>query len=843
MIFPGSLSSVQKDISQDFLRRLTTQVETISSMTANLSATLLIVFSGNMTLEEASLDPRTIQNVLNIIESLKKLCIWLTNTKSKLENTLSTDDKDLLLQLQLGLSDLASSLQTLSPYLQQLSVRTYMLLMNDHRLKIALTKCLHASELLKTLSVSIRPKKNESNGILHAIVGLFRSREGPSGMECISFVVMREQLYSSFGAECISIPVNKGNNNSIDAAIIPSTKCLNYKLQQQSLSSSTPSSSSSSSSPVATTPSANSNIPTAIGTVLFCNPNAGFYECLSQSQRDNSWLGLYTQLGFDVVVFNYRGYLQSKGVPTPEGIKADGEAVVRYLKDIRGVKRLVVHGESIGGMVACHIAKSTDIDLLVVDRSFASLQSLAGRLVGQWAEVGLKYLTFWNTDVVNDFMQSHCAKLILQDPNDEIIHDGASLKSGLATYKILGDRQWHKRFLAKEYAIADAIGRKISHDNTDHLILQVKDHTSTSLSEEFIYHFFACITEIVKRIGLNIKKSKGKNKNMSTNGSSDSDENDEDEDDIDSCNSDNNNTSNSSNGTTSKGSYGALKGDQKYTPVSSSSSLSPSTDNDIDRDSNGNDIDRDMETGIELSDLSRNKSDNRELSDEEKDDTGIGIGHGNGGIGGNGIGRDGKGLKALQTACSSNEEWLHVFCNLDVQDGGSIPLTAAERAWVIIARTDGACGELLGQAFSKGFDSLRKWLCCMLYWSARSSPDVLLPRGKTDLQGTVMALKELVEVRYKHEMRNDKTIHFLLEGLEALYTRQEILKREADSQDVLTQMRDTGHVIPLHCGHNGWPGNAAVGSLIRMLNIVNFEVSVDSSPNMSRPRRQRNVRE
>ena len=41
--------------------------------------------------------------------------------------------------------------------------------------------------------------------------------------------------------------------------------------------------------------------------VLYCPPNAGFYECIGMSPVDSNWVGVYTSmLGLDVCVFNYR---------------------------------------------------------------------------------------------------------------------------------------------------------------------------------------------------------------------------------------------------------------------------------------------------------------------------------------------------------------------------------------------------------------------------------------------------------------------------------------------------------------------------------------------------------
>ena len=50
--------------------------------------------------------------------------------------------------------------------------------------------------------------------------------------------------------------------------------------------------------------------PSPLGCVMFCSPNAGLYELLSQVNKEASWVGWYTSLGFDVCLFNYRGYVR-----------------------------------------------------------------------------------------------------------------------------------------------------------------------------------------------------------------------------------------------------------------------------------------------------------------------------------------------------------------------------------------------------------------------------------------------------------------------------------------------------------------------------------------------------
>jgi hypothetical protein len=54
---------------------------------------------------------------------------------------------------------------------------------------------------------------------------------------------------------------------------------------------------------------------------------------------------MYTHI---CMCINYRGYGKSTGIPTPTGLKNDGCIVAEYLRNIKGVSRLVIHGESVG---------------------------------------------------------------------------------------------------------------------------------------------------------------------------------------------------------------------------------------------------------------------------------------------------------------------------------------------------------------------------------------------------------------------------------------------------------------------------------------------------------------
>ncbi len=68
--------------------------------------------------------------------------------------------------------------------------------------------------------------------------------------------------------------------------------------------------------------------------------------------------------GFDVLIFDYRGFGDSTGSPTESGLSADALLVWNYARDRLGYdeRRIVVFGESIGGAVALSLWSSENKD-------------------------------------------------------------------------------------------------------------------------------------------------------------------------------------------------------------------------------------------------------------------------------------------------------------------------------------------------------------------------------------------------------------------------------------------------------------------------------------------------
>lgn len=108
-------------------------------------------------------------------------------------------------------------------------------------------------------------------------------------------------------------------------------------------------------------------------TVLVANGNAG-----NRSVRAPIAESLRRE-GFDVLLFDYRGYGGNPGHPDEPGVVEDARSARRWLTDERGVPadRVVYLGESLGAAVLTRLAVEAPPAALVLRSPFSDLASVA----------------------------------------------------------------------------------------------------------------------------------------------------------------------------------------------------------------------------------------------------------------------------------------------------------------------------------------------------------------------------------------------------------------------------------------------------------------------------------
>jgi len=124
--------------------------------------------------------------------------------------------------------------------------------------------------------------------------------------------------------------------------------------------------------------------PAPRATVLALHGNA---ENLSTHVGSVLWL---VNEGFDLFIFDYRGYGRSEGSPDIKGVHVDAEAALETLLAMPRVRdnKIVVLGQSIGGAIAvytvAHSQHKDRIAALVIESAFSSYRLIAREKLGQF---------------------------------------------------------------------------------------------------------------------------------------------------------------------------------------------------------------------------------------------------------------------------------------------------------------------------------------------------------------------------------------------------------------------------------------------------------------------------
>lgn len=152
----------------------------------------------------------------------------------------------------------------------------------------------------------------------------------------------------------------------------------------------------------------------AKGTVLFFHGNAG-----NISHRIN-YLKMFERLGYNTLLFDYRGYGQSSGIPSESGTYLDALAGWRYLTEIQGIatQQIVLFGESLGGAVAAWLAAREKPGMLVLASAFTSVPDMAAEI---YPFLPVRWLARFHYNTLESLQSVTCPVFIAHSAEDEIV--------------------------------------------------------------------------------------------------------------------------------------------------------------------------------------------------------------------------------------------------------------------------------------------------------------------------------------------------------------------------------------------------------------------------------------
>lgn len=152
----------------------------------------------------------------------------------------------------------------------------------------------------------------------------------------------------------------------------------------------------------------------ARASLIFFHGNAG-----NISHRLES-LAQFRELGLSVLILDYRGYGQSEGRPSEDGLRLDARAAWDHVRRVRDVsaERIVLFGRSLGSAVASELAREHPPGALMLESPFRSVPAMAQAaypfLPARW----LTRMDYANEDYVREVA---APTLVVHSRDDEII--------------------------------------------------------------------------------------------------------------------------------------------------------------------------------------------------------------------------------------------------------------------------------------------------------------------------------------------------------------------------------------------------------------------------------------
>ncbi len=145
--------------------------------------------------------------------------------------------------------------------------------------------------------------------------------------------------------------------------------------------------------------------------LVFCHGNGGHRGGRIDAAR------VLRDMGFDVLLLDYRGYGGSKGRPTEEGTYRDAVAAYDHLRE-RGCTSIAAYGESLGVAVSIELARRREVTALVLESGFTSIPEM-GRLAYPWLPSGRLARVQYDNRVKIGALEARL--LLLHSPEDEIV--------------------------------------------------------------------------------------------------------------------------------------------------------------------------------------------------------------------------------------------------------------------------------------------------------------------------------------------------------------------------------------------------------------------------------------
>jgi len=155
------------------------------------------------------------------------------------------------------------------------------------------------------------------------------------------------------------------------------------------------------------------------GLILYFHGNA------DNLQRWGEYAVDFTNLGYDVLMIEYRGYGKSTGTPTEENLYADATNLLRWAQTNLPHSRLIIYGRSLGSAVASHLATEVTPALLILETPFDEIKGAIYPIFRPFLYFLSARHTFSNKE---NLLKVKSRKVIIHGTDDWVVPLASALK-------------------------------------------------------------------------------------------------------------------------------------------------------------------------------------------------------------------------------------------------------------------------------------------------------------------------------------------------------------------------------------------------------------------------------
>ena len=149
-------------------------------------------------------------------------------------------------------------------------------------------------------------------------------------------------------------------------------------------------------------------------TILFCHANSG-----NIMHRMDS-INLFNNMGLNCLIFDYRGYGNSKGKPSEEGTYSDAAAAYRWLTETKNIsaENIIIFGKSLGSSIAAQLASKVRAQALVLEGAFTSYVDIGKKF---YPYLPVRLFARYSYPTIDYIKEIDMPVMIIHSQNDEIV--------------------------------------------------------------------------------------------------------------------------------------------------------------------------------------------------------------------------------------------------------------------------------------------------------------------------------------------------------------------------------------------------------------------------------------